>query len=287
LAANSFAIDQWQHLRRLNASSSQESAKTEVDDDRHPRWDTPLSKPNVDWESTISASKKSASALTELAESAPFKLSLFPASLLHAEADLWSKRAFKEEVQRTDAAGISLVRCGELAHATLGKESLVIIRMKDAAKGESPQDADSLLAVLRDSLGELDSIRKEIYKVSLVGSKIAAGIFNQGIKEQRRLVCDSPAAKAVKSTEVCKPSLTHLFGDDDTRLEAAKFSCYQSSPYRPKAPFHFCSSDSQEGCDKNRKKPYKKPYKKPSYKPRSSGKAQGPASKKGEGQQKN
>jgi hypothetical protein len=88
--------------------------------------------------------------------------------------------------------------------------------------------------------------------------------------------------------EVCKPSLTHLFSDDDMRLdmalEAAKFSCYQSAPYRPKAPFHFLSSDSQEGGDK-RKKPYKKPYK-PSYKPRSLGKAQGPASKKGEGQQK-
>jgi hypothetical protein len=293
LAANSFAIDQWQHLHRLNASSLQESAKTEVDDDCRPRWDTPLSKPKVDLESTISASKKSASALTEPAESAPFRSSLFPASILHAEADLRSKRAFKDEVLRTDAAGpcsLSLVRCSELAHTTLGKESPVIIRMKDTAKGESPQDVDSLLAVLRDSLGELDSIRKEIYKVSLVGSKIAAGIFNQGIKEQRRLVCNSPAAKAVKSTlEVCKPSLTHLFGDDDTKLdkalEAAKFSRYQSSPYCPKAPFHFCSSDSQEGSDKKKKKPYKKPYK-PSYKPRSSGKAQGPASKKGEGQQK-
>jgi hypothetical protein len=102
------------------------------------------------------------------------------------------------------------------------------------------------------------------------------------------LVCDSPAAKAVKSTKVCKPSLTHLFGNDDTRLdkalEAAKFSRYQSAPSRPKAPFHFRSSYSQEGRDK-RKKPYKKPYK-PAYKPRSSGKAHGPAFKKGEGQQK-
>jgi hypothetical protein len=126
------------------------------------------------------------------------------------------------------------------------------------------------------------------YKVSLAGVRIAAGVFNQGIKEQRRLVCDSPAAKAVKSTlEVCKPSLSHLFGDDDTRLdkalEAAKFSRYQPVPYRPKAPFHFRSSDSQEGREKKRKKPYQKPYKKPSYIPKSSGKGHGPASKKGEG----
>jgi hypothetical protein len=194
-----------------------------VEDDRRPRWDTPSSKPEMDWESTISASRRSASALMEPAELATFKSSLLPASLLHAEADLRTKNAFKEEVQRTDAVGacsLSLVRCGELAHNTLGKESPVIIRMKDAAKGESPQDMDSLLAVLRDSLGELHSIRKEIYKVLLVGSRIAASVFIQGIKEQRRLVCDSPAAKAVKSTlEVCKHSLSHLFGDDDMRLD--------------------------------------------------------------------
>jgi hypothetical protein len=125
--------------------------------------------------------------------------------------------------------------------------------------------------------------------VSLVGSKIAAGVFNQGIKEQRRLVCNSPAAKPVRTTlEVCRPSLTHLFGNDDTRLdkalEAAKFSP-GLQPYRPKAPFHFCSSDSQEGRDR-RKKPNSKPYKRHYSKPRYSGKGHGPAPKKGEGQQK-
>jgi hypothetical protein len=83
-----------------------------------------------------------------------------------------------------------------------------------------------------------------------VGSRIAAGIYNQGIKEQHRLVCFSTLAKCVKSTlEVLKPSLTHLFGNDDSRinkaLEAAKFLLGQQ-PYRPKALF-FRSSDTQEG----------------------------------------
>jgi hypothetical protein len=54
--------------------------------------------------------------------------------------------------------------------------------------------------------------------------------------------------------ELCKPSLTHLFGNDDSRLdmalEAAKFSSFQTAPYRPKAPSYFCSSDSQEGRDR-------------------------------------
>jgi hypothetical protein len=84
--------------------------------------------------------------------------------------------------------------------------------------------------------------------------------------------------------------LTHLFGDDEARiekaLEAAKHRPYQAAPYRSKAQSHFCSSDSQEG--RNRKwKLYKRPYKGGSYqKNRSSGKANSPASKKGEGQKK-
>jgi hypothetical protein len=201
--------------------------------------------------------KRTSSTLTELAGSAPFRSSLFPGCLLYAEADLKPRKALKEAVLKTDAAGafgLSLVRCGELAHAALGRDSPLIKMMKDACTGESPQDTDSLLGVMRDSLKELNKIKREISKVLTVGSRIAAGVFNQGIKEQRLLVCDSPAAKAVKSTlELCKPSLTHLFGEDDSRiekaLEAAKYRPYQAAPYRSKAPSYFRSSDSQEGRD--------------------------------------
>jgi hypothetical protein len=129
-----------------------------------------------------------------------------------------------------------------------------------------------------------------VEKVSLVGSRIAAGVFSQGTKEQRRLICDSTQAKQIKSSlEVCKPSLTHLFGDDESRidkaLEATKFwqGTHGLQPYRPpKAPY-FRSPDTQGGRG-GRSKPYSK--KKPSYRPRSGGKGPGPASKKGEGQKK-
>jgi hypothetical protein len=236
--------------------------------------------------------KKTASPLTEPVASAPFRASL-PTCLLHAEADLKPKKAFKEATLRTDAAGacdLSLIRCGELAHAALGKESPLIQRMKDACSGELPQDAESLLTVLRDSLEELNEVKKEISKISNVGSRVAAGVFNHGIEDLRLLVCDSPAAKPIKSTlELCKPSLTHLFGEDDARiekaLEAAKYRPHQVAPYHSKVPSYFCSSDSQEGRDRKRK-PYKRPYKSSYQKPRSTGKSNGPASKKGEGQKK-
>jgi hypothetical protein len=116
--------------------------------------------------------------------------------------------------------------------------------MKEAAAEDSPLDAVALREVLRASLVSLDTIRKEVEKVSLVGSRIAAGVFSQGTKEQRRLVCESSGVNKIKSSlEVCRPSLTHLFGDDETRidkaLEASKFSShlYGQQTYRPKAPY--------------------------------------------------
>jgi hypothetical protein len=198
---------------------------------------------------------------------------LFPNCLLHAEAELKPKKAFKEAIQKTDAAGaccLSHVHCGELAHAALGRDSPLIQRMKAACAGELPQTVDALLAIVRDSLDELKAIKKEIFKVANVRSKIAAGIFNQGIQEQRDLVCESTSAKSIRSTlELCKPSLAHLFGGDESRIdmvvEVAKFWPYQAAPYRSKAPSSFRSSDSQEGRDCK-----KAPYPKKSYKPRRS-----------------
>jgi hypothetical protein len=86
LAANSFAIDQWAFLRQLGVPTAQE-AKEVQDDDRRPKWDTapPTSK---EWKTSIYTMKRKASALTEPEASAPFRASLFPSCLLHAEADL-------------------------------------------------------------------------------------------------------------------------------------------------------------------------------------------------------
>jgi hypothetical protein len=284
-SANSFR----EHLRHLGDASTQE-VKVDLEDDCRPRWDTASPTTKKEWKSTISTMKREASALTEPVVSAPFRASLFPTCLLHAEADLKPKKAFKEATLRTSAAGaggLAFVRFGELAYAALGKDS-TLQRMKDPCSGESPQDVDSLLSILRDSHKELGEVRKEISKISNVGSRVAAGAFNQGIEDLRHLVCESTTAKPIRSTlELCKPSLSHLFGDDariEKALEAAKFKPYQAAPYRPKASSYSRSSDAQEGRDW-KKKAYKRPYKS-SQRPRSSGKAKGPASKKGEGQKK-
>jgi hypothetical protein len=231
-------------------------------------------------------------ALTGPRESVPFRSSLFPGCLLHAKAELRPTKSFKEAVLKTDAVGacgLALVRCGELAHCALSKESPVCVRMKEACSRESPQDADSLLTIMRDSLRELKVIKSAFFEVANVGSNIAAGLFNQGIEEQRCLVCGSTAAKSIRTTlELCKPSVTHVFGGDNVHikeaLEAVKNKSYQASSYRSKAPSRYRSSDSQEGQDR-KKTPYaKKPYQR--RKNQSSGKANGPASKKGEGQKK-
>jgi hypothetical protein len=104
--ANSFANDQWEHLHHLGDAAAQE-VKADQDDDRRPKWDT-ASPTTKEWK-WISTMKREASALTEPVASAPFRASLFPTCLLHAEADLKPKKDFKEASLRTNAAGASPV----------------------------------------------------------------------------------------------------------------------------------------------------------------------------------
>jgi hypothetical protein len=292
LAAHSFAIDQWAHLRQLGDATAQE-VKEVQDDDRHPKWDTASPTTKKEWKSAITTMKREASALTELEASAPFRASLLPSCLLHAEADLKLKKDFKEATLRTDVAGacgLALVCCGKMAFSALVKESDVMTRIQNACSGDSPQDVDSLLSTLREIHEELSDIRKGLGKIANVGSRIAAGLFNQGVEDLRRLVWESTAAKPICPTlELCKPLLTHLFGDDSRikeALEATKFKPYQAASFRSKSFSNPRSSDSQEGKGWKRKASYNKKNKSFSH-PKSAGKAKGPASKKGEGQKKN
>jgi hypothetical protein len=289
LAANSFARDQWAHLRQLGVPAAQEAQ--DEDDDRRPKWDTvpPTTK---EWKLSINLMKKKTSALTEPDASAPFRASLLPSCLLHAEAYLKPKKDFKEATLQMNVAGacaLALVRCGEMAYSALGKDSDVMKHLRGAISGDTPQDVESLLAALRDTQEDLADIRKGLGKIANVGSSIAAGSFNQGVDDLRHLFWDSSAAKAIHPTlKLCPLSLTHLFGDDariKETLEAAKHKPSQAAPFRSKSYSNPRTSDSQEGKSWKKKAPYKK-NNRSYHRPRSAGKANGPASKKGEGQKK-
>jgi hypothetical protein len=184
--------------------------------------------------------------------------------------------------------GLALVRCGEMAFSALGKDSDVMKRLSHAVSKDSPQDVETLLSALRDTQEDLADIRKGLGRIANVGSRIAAGFFNQGIEDLRHLVWESTAAKPIRPTlELCQPSLIHLFGDDariKVTLEAAKFKPYQAAPLCPKSYSDPRTSDSQEGKGWRKRTNYKK--NKPGHRSRSAGKANGPASKKGEGQKK-
>jgi hypothetical protein len=156
--------------------------------------------------------KRKVTTLTETKEAALFRTSAFPSSLLHVEADLKGKKPpFKDAVLRMNVAGacgLALVRWGELAFSSLGKESTLMSRLYDAITGDSHQDVDSLLQVLKDTKEDLVDIRKGLRKIANVSSDIAAGSFNQGVDELRHLVWKSPLSKAVRRTlELCPPSL--------------------------------------------------------------------------------
>jgi hypothetical protein len=277
-------------LRQLGVPAAQEAQ--EEDNDCRRKWDTAPPTTKREWKSSIALMKKKTAALTEPDASAPFRASLFPSCLLHAEADLKPKN-FKEATLRTNVAGacgLALVRCGEMPFSALGKDSGVMKRLHGAISGDFPQDAESLLQALKDTRKDLVDIRKGLGAIANVGSSIAAGSFNQVIDDLRHLVWESSAAKSIRPTlELCPPSLTHLFGDEariQEALEADKRQSYQAAPYRSKTYSNPRTSDSQEGKGWSKKKsaPYKKS--KAGNCNRPTGKANGPASKKGEGQEK-
>jgi hypothetical protein len=173
----------------------------EEDIDHRPSWEPTRPTVTRKWSRSISSMKRKVTTLTEAKEAALFRTSEFPSSLLHVEADLKGKKPFKDAVLRTNVAGtcsLALIRCGELAFSSLGKDSTLMLRLTDTINGDFPQDVDSLLQVLKDTKVDLVDICKGLGKIANVGSDIAAGSFNQGMDELRHLVWESPLSKAVR-----------------------------------------------------------------------------------------
>jgi hypothetical protein len=153
--------------------------------------------------------KRKANALAECDASAPFRVSRFPSCLLHTEADLKPKKAFKVASLQTNVAGacgLAFVRSGEMAFSALGKNSNVMSRLNAAISGDSAQDVETLLQVLKDTREDLSDIAVGLKGIAHMGSSIAAGSFNQGIDEVCHLIWESTAAKAIRPMlELCPP----------------------------------------------------------------------------------
>ena len=194
MAASPYMNQQWAHMRQVSEATATTPAAEEYINHR-PSWEPTPPTVTKEWSKTISKMRKKVTSLTEAKEAAQFRASKFPSSLQHVEADLKSKKHFKDAVTRTNVAGacgIALVRCGEMAFSSLGKESSLMIRLNEAISGDSPQDADSLLQLIKDSKEDLMDIRKGLGRIANVGTEIAAGSFNQGVDELRHLVWELP-----------------------------------------------------------------------------------------------
>jgi hypothetical protein len=125
MGVSPYMKQQWAHMRHMSEASAMTPAAVE-DVDHRPSWEPIPPTVTREWSKTISLMKKKVTTLTEVKEAAPFRASEFPSSLLHVEADLKGKKPFKDAVTRTNmagACGLALVRCGEMAFSSLGKES--------------------------------------------------------------------------------------------------------------------------------------------------------------------
>jgi hypothetical protein len=278
---------QWRLLRQVDVKKTPSSPDAEEDVDQRPSWEPATPTVVRDWSKTISSMKRKVTTLTVAKEAAHFRTSLFPPSLMHVEADLKGKKAFKESVLRTNvsgACGLALVRSGELAHSALGQGSELMTLLNNAISGVTPQDAATLLKLLTSIKGNVKDVRHALVDNADVGAKLAAGSFNQGIDEIRRHVWDSPQAKVVKSTlECCPPSSTHLFSDDariKEALEADRRRPFKAASFPSKSPG---KRKSKGGQSWSKQKPTPAKRGKP-RRQRGAGKAPGPHSKKNEGQ---
>jgi hypothetical protein len=286
MGASSFMRQQWAHKRHVSATIPT-SPDVEEDIDYRPSWDPTPPTVKREWTKTITRMRRKVTTLTEARESTHFRASSLPPSLMHVEADLKVKKPYKDATHRTNVAGacgLAFVRCGELTYSALGRGSELMTRLSDAISGESPQDAASLLKLIKDTKADLTDIRRSLCEVTDVGTEVAAGFFNQGVDDLRHLVWESPLTKTVASTlKLCPPSLSLLFGDDSRikeALEAERRRPYQAGSYRPR------SFQPRGGGSKGKSWTPKNPKSKRG-KPRhngGAGKANGPRSKKGEGQ---
>jgi hypothetical protein len=283
MGESSFMKEQWAHMRQVTVPASTPAAEEDID--HRPSWEPTRPTVKREWSRSISSMKRKVTTLTEADEATLFRTSQFPSSLLHVEPRSPSRmRCSGRNV--AGACGLALVRCGEMAFSLMGKESTLMSRLHDAINGDSPQDKDSLLQVLKDTKEDLVDIHKGLGKIANVGTDIAAGSFNQGVDELRHLVWELPLSKAVRPTlELCPPSLTHLFGDDARireALEAERKRPYQAGSFRSKPNFS-PRSNKNKTWTKKKPKPARKSRGKSSY-TGPARKANGPASKKGEGQ---
>jgi hypothetical protein len=141
MGASAFMKEQWAHMRHVSASLAT-TPEAEEDIDHRPSWEPTPPTVKREWSRTISRMRKKVITLTEAKEAAHFRASAFPPSLLHVEADLKSKKPFKEALHRTNVAGacgLALVRGGELAYSALGRGSELLTRLSDAISGDSPK----------------------------------------------------------------------------------------------------------------------------------------------------
>jgi hypothetical protein len=127
-------------MRQVAVPASTPTAEEDID--HCPSWEPTRPTVTREWSRSISSMKRKVTTLMEAKEAALFRASEFPSSLLHVEADLKGKKPFKDAVLRTNVAGtcgLALVRCGELAFSSLGKESTLMSRRNDAITSDSPK----------------------------------------------------------------------------------------------------------------------------------------------------
>lgn len=255
--ASKWARGKWIDARKV-ATKSQEAALSGDDSGAKPEIDWATLKYKGDWASTLRQMKGAVRSLTIRPNSAPFKSSKLPDCISFIEDSLSGDKIFKESRERADVAGacgLSLIRCGEIVSASVS-DLMENIKADDF-------DFESFRASMKEKLTKLQNGVNETVEL---GTRVAAGAFNQEVKVQRNQVLNCRLGRPIKDTlESCDPTSIHLFEDQASKIKEAvlasriqpstsfksNFPRRGSSKFRP-------SSEKKESYDKSYDKSYNK-----------------------------
>ena len=188
-----------------------------------------------DWSSTNKTLKTAVRILTSHAFSAPFRSSTPPGPLRHIADAQEKSLPFKDSKHRADfagASGFAHIRMGEIISASI-EQVLTALRVHDGLDHEAISSIVS--SILKD-------MQVDVAQVITLGTKVDAGVFNQQVAVQRKIISSSSGGYKIKDTlSSCLPSSLHLFRDSGSRIKDAldaTRSSAQTSAYAGKRSYY-------------------------------------------------
>lgn len=137
-------------------------------------------------------------------------------------------KASKDRANAAGACGLSVIRCSEIVKTSVDD---ILEALRDGEDKDFKALSERIAKALK-------SMQNDVSDVTTLGTKVAAGSFNQEVALQRKLLIASKQGSLIKDTlSQCLPTAILTFDDKGSRikdaLEAAR--AHPRPSYQPKS----------------------------------------------------